>query len=218
MTEHQHDPGDWTWKFTDSFWDEHYGSKKALWSGNPNPVLVSEVADLPGGRALDVGCGEGADTIWLADRGWEVLGIDVSQVALDRAAANVAAAGLSGRVSFERRDLLEWAPDPRSFDLVSAQFFHLPAELRPPVYDGLAAAVAPGGTLLVVAHSPSDLHTTVNRPPAAELFFTSDELSERLDDDWDVQVSEARQRVTTDGEGREVTISDSVLKARRTSG
>jgi hypothetical protein len=67
----------------------------------------------------------------------------------------------------------------------------------------------------VVAHHPSDLHTTVGRPPAEELFFTADELGERLDDDWDVQISEARQRTTTDPDGNDVTITDSVLKARR---
>jgi len=217
MSEHQHDAGDWTWKFTDAFWDEHYSTAPALWSGNPNPMLVHEVGDLPGGRALDVGCGEGADALWLAQRGWQVLAIDVSQVALERAATHVASAGFSDRVTFERRDLLEWKPESRSLDLVTAQFFHLPTELRPRVYDGLAEAVAPGGTLLVVAHHPSDLHTTMGRPPAEELFFTADELAERLDDDWDVQVAEARERTATDPEGRDVAITDTVLKAVRQS-
>ena len=65
------------------FWDEHYSSAEQLFSNNPNPVLVAEVADLSPGRALDLGCGEGADARWLAQRGWQVTAVDISQVAID---------------------------------------------------------------------------------------------------------------------------------------
>jgi hypothetical protein len=116
-----------------------------------------------------------------------------------------------------QQDLLAWTPPAQSFDLVSAQFFHLTADDRPRVYDGLADAVAPGGTFLVVAHHPSDLDTTMSRPPVEELFFTADELAARLEDDWEVQLAEARPRTATDSDGREITITDTVLKARRRS-
>ena len=226
MSDHEHhhgpqhdgDHSDWEPHFDSAYWDEHYGSAPALWSGKPNPVLVDEVADLPPGRALDVGCGEGADALWLAGRGWQVLGTDVSQVALDRAAAAVDAGGLSDQVMWVQHDLLAWTPPARAFDLVSVQFFHLLADDRPRVYGGLADAVAPNGTLLVVAHHPSDLDTTVSRPPFEELFFTADEIAELLDDEWEVQVSEARPRTAKDPVGRDVAITDTVLKARRRSG
>ena len=223
MTEHEHGPrhggdhDDWEPHFDSEWWDEHYGSAPALWSGKPNPVLVAEVRDLPPGRALDVGSGEGADALWLASLGWQVLGTDVSQVALDRAAAAADAAGLSDQVMWVQQDLLAWTPPAQSFDLVSAQFFQLPPDLRPQVYGGLAEAVAPAGTFLVVAHHPSDLDTTMPRVQIEEMMFTADELAEHLDDPWDVQVSEARPRTAIDPDGREVTITDSVLKARRRS-
>ncbi len=225
MSDHQHDHGpghdgdhsDFKPHFDRAYWDEHYGSAPTLWSGKPNPVLVDEVGDLPPGRALDVGAGEGADTLWLAARGWQVLGTDVSQVALDRAAAAAEVAGLSHQVLWVQQDLLAWTPPARSFELVSAQFFHLLPDDRPRVYAGLAAAVAPGGIFLVVAHHPSDLDTTVPRPPVEELFFTADEIAERLDEQWEVLVSEARPRTTIDPDGREVAITDTVLKARRRS-
>lgn len=220
MSDHQHgdDHSDWQPHFDRAFWDDHYGSAPALWSGKPNPVLVDEVDGLPPGRALDVGSGEGADALWLAGRGWQVLGTDVSQVALDRATAAVDAGGLSDQVMWVQHDLLAWTPPPRSFDLVSAQFFHLLADDRPRVYGGLADAVAPGGTFLVVAHHPSDLDTTMSRPPVEELFFTADDIAELLDDEWEVQVSEARPRTAKDPDGRDVAITDTVLKARRLSG
>jgi SAM-dependent methyltransferase len=212
---HDRDHDDWEPHFDSDWWDDHYGSAPALWSGRPNPVLVDEVTDLPPGRALDIGCGEGADALWLAGRGWLVLGTDVSQVALDRAAAAVDAGGSSDQVMWVQHDLLEWAPPARSFDLVSAQFFHLPADIRPQVYGRLADAVAPDGTVLVVAHHPSDLDTTMGRPPVEELFFTADQIAGVLDDGWDVQVSEARSRKAIDPDGRKVDITDTVLKARR---
>jgi hypothetical protein len=85
------------------------------------------------------------------------------------------------------------------------------------VYGGLADAVTPGGTLLVVAHHPSDLDTTMQRPPVEEMFFTADELADQLDDEWEVQLAEARPRRAVDPDGREITITDTVLKARRRS-
>src|ERR1700738_3548715 len=108
------------------FWDARYGSAEAIWSGNPNPQLVAQVADLRPGTALDVGSGEGADAIWLAERRWQVTGIDVSTVALERAALLAAAAGqdVADRITWQQADILTWDPAQRQFDLVSAQFMH----------------------------------------------------------------------------------------------
>src|ERR671912_1096728 len=74
-------------------WNERYAGCNQIWSGQPNQALVTEVSPLPPGRALDVGCGEGADAVWLALRGWSVTALDVSEVALERAKKAAAAAG-----------------------------------------------------------------------------------------------------------------------------
>src|SRR6478735_6817610 len=100
------------------FWDERYAGTEQLFSGAANGVLVTEVADMTPGRALDVGCGEGGDALWLAEQGWRVTAPDVSQVALDRAAA----LDVDGRVEWRQADLTASAPTPGSFDLVSAQY------------------------------------------------------------------------------------------------
>ena len=200
------------------FWDERYRSSTALWSGDPNPQLIAEAADLAPGRALDAGCGEGADAIWLADRGWVVTAVDISTVALARSATHAAAAGavVAQRVTWLHADLVEWTPEAAAHDLVSAQFLHLPTPSREPLVRGLAASVAPGGSLLIVGHHPSDLETTAKRPRSSELLFTAADITALLDDrEWRIVVSDARPRVTTDPDGRPVTVHDTVLRAER---
>lgn len=211
------DGGDATPRWDAEFWDERYGSSPGLWSGHVNAVVRDEVATLEPGRALDVGCGEGGDALWLAEQGWDVLGVDVSRVALDRAATRAQESGMSGRTSWEHRDLLTWSPPAATYDLVSAAFIHLAGERRRQVYEGLAEAVAPGGTFLVVAHHPDDLGV-VPRPPHPELFFTAQQLADDLHiapGSWEVVTAEARPRPGRHPEGDRVTLHDTVLRARR---
>jgi SAM-dependent methyltransferase len=156
---HEQSP-DATIQFTREFWDERYRSAQQLWSGQPNAQLVAQTAGLTPGRALDVGCGEGADAIWLASQGWTVTAADISAVALERAAAHAAERGdeIAGRISWCQADLFSWDPGSQHYDLVSAQFMYLPeAELKS-LHRRLAAAVRPGGTLLVVLHHPDSMH------------------------------------------------------------
>ncbi len=207
------DPDDRT-HFTQEFWDERYRSADRLWSGQPNPQLVAQVAGLPPGDALDAGCGEGADAIWLASRGWTVTGVDVSAVALDRAAAHAAAEGV--RVSWQREDLLTWDPGPERFDLVTAEFMHLPSPELESMHARLSAAVRPGGTLLIVAHHPDDLHVNVGRCGHLALFPSAGQLAAMLDPgSWEILVASAIERPATDLDGRPVTVKDTVVRAAR---
>lgn len=204
--------------YTQGYWDERYSGAR-VWSGNPNPLLVRYVADLAPGDALDVGSGEGADVLWLASRGWTVTGIDVSAVALERAAeaAQRAGAQVAGRITWQRADLVdpEWAPPERRFDLVSAHFMHMPAAMRNALHRRLAAAVRPGGTLLVVGHHPSDLETSMRRPHLPEMFATPQEMAAVLDPaQWDIETG-APERQSADAEGTLVTIRDAVVRAVR---
>jgi SAM-dependent methyltransferase len=204
--------------FSQEFWDTRYRTADVIWSGNPNPRLVEQASGLAPGTALDVGCGEGADAIWLAALGWRVTGVDVSQVALDRAAerAAEAGAGIAGLITWQQADVLSWDPAPQQFSLVSAQFMQLPRPARESLHRRLAAAVRPGGTLLIVGHHPSDLHTSVPRPALPDLFFTADEIAANLDPGaWQIVVAAAPQRQALDPDGRSVTIHDAVLNARR---
>jgi SAM-dependent methyltransferase len=214
VSEHDHGPGD---RFGPDFWDERYRSAQRVWSGDPNPQLVTEVAGRPAGRALDAGAGEGADAIWLARQGWTVVAADISGVALERAAqhARDTEPAVADRIEWRRVNLLASPPEPGSFDLVSAQFMQMPPEPRTRLFTALIASVRAGGMLLVVGHHPSDLATGVPRPPMPEVFYSPDEIAALLDRPWTVEVSEARPRPATTPDGAEVTVHDSVLVATR---
>ncbi len=203
-------------QFDQAFWDERYRSQAALWSGNPNRHLIAEVEDLTPAVALDVGAGEGGDAIWLARRGWHVTAVDISTVALERASGHAAEAGsdVAERIHWIHQDVLAWDPPHDRYDLVSVQYVHLPRELRRALFDRLASAVAPGGTLLIVGHHPSDLET-IPRSQPLELFFTGDEIAGELDATrWDVVTNMAAERTGTH-DGRTVVLHDAVLRARR---
>ena len=207
-----------TEQFDESFWNDRYRSAHALWSGNPNRHLVAEAGGLPPGTALDAGAGEGADAIWLARRGWRVTAVDISSVALERAAGHAAKEdeAVAERIEWRREDLREWVPPERAYDLVTAQYLHVPGPTRRVLVARLAAAVADGGTLLFVGHHPLDLETTMPRPRQPELFFAGDDLAADLGGDgWKIVTNVAAPHETTDPEGRPVVVHDTVFRARR---
>lgn len=198
-------------------WDERYAARDRVWSGRPNGALVQEVAGLPPGRAVDVGCGEGADALWLARHGWAVTALDVSQVALERGAA--AARDQALEVRWLHAGLLDARLPDGGFDLVAT---HYPVLLRTPeaaAERALLAAVAPGGTLLVVHHAQTDdphadhEHAPGRRFDSAE-YVLPEQVAALLDDTWVVEVDEQRPREAPPGPG-EHHVQDIVLRARR---
>lgn len=195
--------------FSEGFWDERYGADDRVWSGNPNPQLVDRVMSLRPGRALEVGAGEGADAIWLAQQGWEVTALDVSQVALDKAAVHAVAAGVADRIAWRRVDLSAWSGEPRAFDLVSAHFMYLDQPALTVLYRQLAASVAPGGTLLLVGHHPIDPRHGDHDFP--DVRWTPEQAASWLDADEWTSVDLA----TVQREGHLGTMHDGILQAVR---
>ena len=193
------------------FWEGFYSEREQRWSGRPNAVLVDEITGMDPGTALDLGCGEGADAIWLAEQGWRVTGTDISQTALDTAAAHAEAAGVADRITWARHDFSESVPDG-PFDLVSSHFLHSPVDdARDVALRRAATAVASGGTLLVVSHESVPWHPDVVFPTAAEVLEALDVEPGQ----WDVERVESRGRRGRTPDGDEVDLSDSVVRLRR---
>ena len=231
MKHHEHDHHDdasleeMRAALTREFWDERYGGSDRVWSGRPNQRLVEQTADLTPGHALDVGCGEGADAIWLAEQGWEVTAVDVSRVALERTAQHAIERGVDKRVKVGEYDVLETRTPrfPRrrqAFDLVSAHFMHVPREDFDDVYRRISAAVAPGGRLLVVAHHPHDVDSGVRRPHGPGLLFPPEQLLATFGleggstDDWEIEVAEVQDREQQTADGP-MQVRDTVVRLRR---
>lgn len=197
-------------------WEERYSGER-VWSGRVNVQLAAEAPALAPGRALDIGCGEGGDAIWLASQGWQVTAVDFADAALARVAEHADEAGVGDRVETRRLDVRSFDPAGETWDLVTSHFFHLPDGGMPDVVRRLASAVAPGGTLLVVGHHPDDLATGL-RHGHDTFMFTADQLVPALPDDFEVEVCEARPRTQAHPHtGEEIAIADAVLKARRRS-
>ncbi|SDK29572.1 FAD-dependent oxidoreductase [Nonomuraea jiangxiensis] len=213
---HAHHAGSGSAASEEEFWDARYSEKERIWSGNPNVMLVREITDLAPGTALDLGCGEGADAIWLARRGWRVTAADISGVALGRAAEQAEAAGVADRIDWQRHDLARSFP-AGTFDLVAASFLHSPVDLpREGILRTAAAAVAPGGVLLVIGHAgwPSWEH----EPLPGVHFPTPQDVLDALElpeGEWEVQLSEEYERTQNAPDGAPGTRNDNVLKLRR---
>ena len=196
-------------------WEEHYGAKPRVWSGRVNTQLAEIVAELPGGRALDLGCGEGGDAVWLAEHGWIVVAADVSTTALSRARAAAGARGVGDRIEFRQHELTSSIPEG-PFDLVSAQFLHSTLEMdRPAILRRAAGAVAPGGTLLIVDHGAA--------PPWASKmhhheFPSPEAVVEGLALDpvqWQLIQVDCVDRAVRGPDGEESTLVDNLIRYRR---
>ena len=194
-------------------WDARYSERDALWSGRPNGRLVAEVAGLTPGRALDVGCGEGADAIWLARRGWTVTAVDISEVALGRAREAADLAGVE--VGWIRGDALQMAFPTRSFELVSMQYPALPKAAGEVVVRALLDTLQPGGLLLAVYHDLDDEHREHMKSRGVDPadYVDADDLARLLGDDFTVELHAVEPRIDPPPDNPH--IRDVVLRARR---
>ena len=150
-------------------WDDRYGTAGYVFGVEPNGFVASEVGGLAPGRALDLACGEGRNAVWLAGLGWTVTAVDISAVALEKAAALAATAGVT--VEYRREDLAVWSPEPGSFDLVVLSYLHVPAPVRQRIHRAAMAALAPGGRVVLAAHHIDNLERGVGGPQDPAVLF-----------------------------------------------
>ncbi len=202
-------------------WDQRYSESDRVWSGKVNPTLREVAARLEPGTALDVGCGEGGDAVWLAEQGWTVVGLDLSTVALERAARAAEDAGVAERCTWVAGDATDPTIPERigadaRFDLVTTHYVHEPREVRLATWLAEAAATGPGGTLLIVGHHPDDEHPAGRGPRDPSVLFAPEEVEEALSSarGIDVETSDVRVRDATGPDGP-LKRRDTVVVARR---
>jgi SAM-dependent methyltransferase len=214
MREHEHGEQRFDGAAQAAEWDARYREGDgARWSGRPNGRLVAEIADLGPGRALDVGCGEGADAIWLAQHGWTVTAIDVSDVAVSRAREAAELAGAT--VEWVCGDALETPFPARSFDLVSMQYPALPQAAGDTAVRTLLGSVRAGGLLLAVYHDLDEEHHEHMKSQGFDPadYVGADDLAGLLGDDFTVELHTVEPRI--DPPPGNPHIADIILRARR---
>jgi len=195
-------------------WDQRYSGPDLVWGAGPNRFVAEEVTALPPGRAIDLGTGEGRNAIWLAERGWEVTAVDFSAAGLARAAR--LAAERTVTVDWVQADLLAWQPEPGGYDLVLIAYLHLPSAGLARVFRAAAAAVAPGGTLLVVGHDRDNIARGHGGPQDPDRLYTPAEIIAELGGLGIVRAEQVLRPVRTP-EGERTAI-DTLVRAERFSG
>ena len=155
-------------------WDERHGDDTGRFAGEPSRFLLPEVEGLPPGRALDLACGQGRHAVWLAERGWRVTGVDFSTVGIEKARLHAAERGVE--VEWVNADLLDYAPEEGSFDLVLVFYLHVPLPDRSTILRSAVRALAPGGTFLLVGHDRDNLERGYGGPHDPRVLYTSSEI------------------------------------------
>ena len=198
-------------------WDARYSGAEYEWSMHPNQFVAAELDGLPPGRALDLAAGEGRNSVWLAERGWLVTAVDFSRVGLEKGRKLSAARGIrDGQVDWVVADLGEYTPARSSFELVLIAYLQVEAGLRDRVLAGAAAALVPGGTLLVVGHDLANLTEGTGGPSSPDVLYTPEAITAALPGLRVVRAERVRRTVERDGE--RATAVDTLVRAERSPG
>ena len=190
-------------------WDARYAAVENLWARRPNRFLVAETQSLSPGRALDLACGEGQNSIWLASLGWEATGVDFSPVAIAKARSR--AAQESSGAEFLCADLVEFRPGSGRFDLAIVLYLHIARSERRLVLERAAEALSPGGTFLFVGHALDNLEHGVGGPRDPDLLCTPDEIAAELPG---LEIEKA-EHVLRDVDDADRPAIDVLVRARR---
>jgi SAM-dependent methyltransferase len=194
-------------------WDRRYAGRELIWTAEPNRFLVAETEGLAPGRAIDLACGEGRNAVWLAERGWQTVGVDFAEVGLQKAHELADARGVS--VEWVAADLLDYSPEPRAFDLVLMFYLQVTRAERQPVVRAAAEAVAPGGTFLLVAHDSSNLQQGHGGPQNPAVLYTALDVVADLDGaGLQIERAERVKRPVRTPDGQRVAL-DVLVRARR---
>lgn len=195
-------------------WNRRYADSAFVWTMHANRFVEEMIAGLKPGRALDLAAGEGRNAVWLAERGWDVLAVDFSDVGLEKARKFAGSRNVGERLSVEVADLNDYEPEAGGFDLVLIAYLQLPQAELAPILARAAKAVAPGGTFLLVAHDSENLAHGYGGPKSPHVLYTAADVVAALGEGLTIEVAERVERPVETDDGAKVAL-DCLVRARR---
>jgi SAM-dependent methyltransferase len=195
-------------------WNRRYAAEEFIWTVDANRFLVEEVRDLAPGRALDLATGEGRNAVWLAEQGWTVQAVDLSDVAVEKGKRLASARMVSDVIEFRQADLRTYEPEENRFDLVVLVYLQIPQLDLVPILKRAAKAVALGGTFLLVAHDSKNLKYGFGGPQHPALLYTAEQVVEALGSELVIEKAGCVDRQIQTDAGVRVAI-DCLVRAKR---
>lgn len=202
------------WRMQVDDWNRRYASDDFIWSINPNGFLAQHARQLTPGRALDLAAGECRNAVWLASQGWSVEAVDFAQQGLEKGQRLAQARLVAERIRLVAADLNDYIPAEQAFDLVTLVYLQLPWCELAPIILRAARAVAPGGTLLLIAHHTQNLTHGYGGPRYAEVLYTAEQVAMLVESELQVECAEQLQRPVNTAEGTRYAI-DCLVRAKR---
>ena len=193
-------------------WNQRYSETELMWSAGPNLFVEQLCRDLTPGRSIDLAAGEGRNAIWLAEQGWDSTAVDYSDVAIDKAGQIAAKRGVT--ITAEVADLTEYEPSPGAYDLVVIAYLQIPDEQLTPILGRAAAAVAPGGTFVLVCHDRDNLERGYGGPQHPDVLTTPDQVVAAIGDRLTIDRAEVAERQVQTDDGERVALDTLVLAHR----
>ena len=197
-----------------AMWNERYANKEFVWTAKANQFLVAETAGLTPGRALDLAAGEARNAVFLAEQGWQVLAVDFSEIGLDKGHKLAEARNVADKIDFKPADLREYAPEPGQFDLVAIFYLHMGWDELEPIIQRAAEAVAPGGTLLLVAHDSTNLTDGHGGPQNPDVLYSAQQVVAAIGDRLTIEKAGPVTRQVETDDGIKTAI-DCLVRAKR---
>ena len=196
------------------YWNQRYATRELIWTSEANRFVAEEVSTLNPGRALDLAAGEGRNAVWLAERGWQVRAVDLSDVAIGKAGQLATSRNVADRIEFQTADLRRYEPKAERFDLVMLIYLQLPQAELQPIVARAANAVAPGGTFLLVAHDISNIEHGYGGPQDPAVLHSAAQVTPLLDGRFDIERAGVAERPVKTNSSLEVAL-DCVVRGTR---
>lgn len=195
-------------------WNQRYAGRDFVWTVEPNRFVKAEAASLAPRRALDLACGEGRNSVWLAEQGWTVTGVDFSDTGIEKARRLAEARGVVARVACEVADVTAYRPEKGAFELVVICYLQIPAAELALVIAGAAKALAPGGTVLIVGHDAANLDRGYGGPKSLEVLYRTERIVAALGEEILIEKAGTVERPVETEEGPRVAL-DCLVRGRR---